>query len=155
MADLTVARRDALTKQERSAHMARVRGCGNRSTELPVVELLQADGVEGWELHPSDIPGRPDIVFRKLNLALFVDGCFWHGCPVCKRRTPRTRSDFWSAKIASNRRRDGRTTRTLRSQGYRVLRLWEHSIRAGRWQSMVRRMLTRVGVRRGASTTAS
>src|SRR5262245_33717525 len=142
MASVRKRPRDVLTKIERSAHMANVRGKGNRSTEMPLVEFLIAEGIEEWELHPRDLPGRPDIAFRGLKLAIFVDGCFWHGCPICQRRTPRTRPEFWAAKIDGNRLRDARITRTLRADGFRVLRLWEHSVQAGRWQATVRRMLT-------------
>ena len=135
-------RQDALTRVQRSAHLASISRKGNRSTELPVIEFLQAEGIEGWEAHPSDILGRPDIVFRDKKLIIFVDGCFWHCCPECKRRIPQTRPDFWLAKLKGNRRRDARNTKKLREQGYRVLRLWEHRIHLGGWQAVVKRMLT-------------
>jgi DNA mismatch endonuclease (patch repair protein) len=71
------------------------------------------------------LPGTPDFVLVKRGVAVFVDGCFWHGCPRCFAGTRRNRS-WWAAKIESNRRRDKRVNALLRRRGYRVLHLWEH-----------------------------
>lgn len=71
---------------------------------------------------------RPDFVFPRLKLALFVDGCFWHACPWHCRRPAGNRA-FWRAKLARNQTRDRLVTRTLRKAGWRVLRIWEHSLR--------------------------
>src|SRR5260370_3802438 len=136
--------RDALTKAERSAHMAKVRGTGNRSTELVVEEAFKRSKMRGWEKHPQNIFGRPDFYFRRVKLALFVDGCFWHACPKCDRRTPTTRSDFWRRKVAQNRRRDDKVRRELRSQGLHAIRIWEHELRDGKWLRRVQVMLSRL-----------
>ena len=69
-----------------------------------------------------------DFVFPKLRLAIFVDGCFWHACPIHATK-PKNNAAFWREKLAGNRRRDALVTRTLRRAGWRVLRLWEHSLR--------------------------
>src|ERR1051325_5071158 len=106
-----VKRRDPLTPKERSARMSRVRGKGNRSTELCVAACLVRAGVRGWKRHPADVPGRPDFFFPTRKIAIFVDGCFWHGCPKCRRNVPYSRRAFWLNKIASNRRRDREVTR--------------------------------------------
>jgi DNA mismatch endonuclease (patch repair protein) len=72
--------------------------------------------------------GRPDFIFRRARLAVFVDGCFWHGCRWhC--RMPHSRTHYWGPKIAANAARDLATNRTLRSHGWRVLRIWEHSLK--------------------------
>src|SRR5260370_1630050 len=94
--------RDALTKAERSAHMAKVRGTGNRSTELVVEEAFKRSKMRGWEKHPQNIFGRPDFYFRRVKLALFVDGCFCHACPKCDRRTPPTRPHFSRPNVPQN-----------------------------------------------------
>jgi DNA mismatch endonuclease (patch repair protein) len=108
--------------------MSRVRGQGNRSTEVVVADFVkQAMPEHEMVSHPRDVPGRPDLYFPRLRVAVFVDGCFWHGCPTCKRNTPSTRSEFWSAKIRANRARDRRVTGELRGQGVVVMRIWEHS----------------------------
>lgn len=71
---------------------------------------------------------RPDFVFPKLKLAVFVDGCFWHGCPKHATK-PKNNAAFWRKKLAGNKRRDARVTRVLRRAGWRVLRIWEHTLR--------------------------
>ena len=124
--------RDPLTKTERSALMAKVRSKGNRSTEGMVQRALRRERVRGWTKHPRNIEGHPDFYFPKLRVAVFVDGCFWHGCPRCGR-LPRSRVAFWRAKIDANRRRDREIRRHLRSTGVRVVRVWEHQLKTNAW----------------------
>lgn len=139
-------RKDPLSAQERSERMARVRNRGNVSTEGQVEAALLAAGIGGWEKHPKDIPGRPDFFFRAHSLAVFVDGCFWHACPRCARRTPHSRSEFWKTKIEANRRRDNRTRRRLNREGYHYLRVWEHEVKKGRWLARIQRTLYRLAI---------
>lgn len=126
--------------------MAKVRGKGNRSTEMKVELALVDVGVEGWEKHPKDILGKPDFYFPDHRLAVFVDGCFWHACPVCKRRVPASRAEFWRNKIDENRRRDNRQRRKLRRQGYHVMRVWEHELKRDTWLKRLRSMLDRTRI---------
>jgi DNA mismatch endonuclease (patch repair protein) len=70
---------------------------------------------------------QPDFVFPKLRLAVFVDGCFWHGCPI-HATWPKQNGAFWRAKILGNKARDRRVDRTLRKAGWRVPRVWEHEL---------------------------
>lgn len=84
-------------------------------------------GISGWVLHAKDLPGKPDFFFPTMNVAVFVDGCFWHGCPKCGH-IPRTRAEFWAAKIQRNRERDLQMSALLRRQKIRVLRIWEHEL---------------------------
>src|SRR4051812_47843318 len=114
---------DPLNPRERSERMSRVRPTGNKSTEGRVETLLTECGIEGWEKHPKGVPGRPDFYFPAYRLMLFVDGCFWHACPVCQRNWPTNRAEFWREKIEGNRRRDNRKHRQLRAQGYHVMRV--------------------------------
>ncbi len=137
------ARIDPLSEAERSARMARVRGAGNKSTEGRVEAALIAAGVEGWEKHPKEVLGKPDFYFPRQRLAVFVDGCFWHGCPVCARRTPTARAEFWRGKIDENRRRDNRQRRRLRQQGYHVMRVWEHELKGISWLGRLRTMIAK------------
>ena len=107
--------------------MARVRGRGNQSTEEKLVRLFRQAGIKGWRRHLR-LPGTPDFAFPKNRVVIFVDGCFWHGCP--KHATfPATRRDFWLEKFAANKARDRRVNRQLRQLGWRVLRLWEHELK--------------------------
>jgi DNA mismatch endonuclease (patch repair protein) len=122
----------------RSKIMAAIRGKSNRSTEAQLRMALVRAGVKGWILHPT-ITGRPDFYFGRERIALFVDGCFWHGCPRCGH-VPSTRRSFWKAKIDRNRARDRRNQKILRTYGVRSLRVWEHSLRGSGLTSVVRRV---------------
>ncbi len=97
------------------------------ATELALVRVFRAHRITGWRRH-QPVFGKPDFVFLKLRLALFVDGCFWHGCPKHGTK-PRNNAAFWRKKFAANTRRDRLVTRTLRKNGWRVLRIWEHTLR--------------------------
>jgi len=106
--------------------MRAVRSRGNKATELALVRLLRRNGITGWRRN-QPVFGKPDFVFLKLKLALFVDGCFWHGCPEhC--RMPKTNRGYWLPKIEGNKQRDRILNRTLRRTGWRVLRIWEHEL---------------------------
>lgn len=107
--------------------MAQVKSRGNRSTEWRLRAGLMRAGIRGWNLNPPGIPGNPDFVFLDRRVALFVDGCYWHGCPKCYRR-PSSNVAYWDAKVARNRARDLKNTARLRRQGWRVLRIWEHEL---------------------------
>lgn len=119
---------DRLTRASRSLVMRRNRGRGNRSTELRLRAFLVRSRVRGWRLGDrSEVPGRPDFIFTGPRVAVFVDGCFWHGCPRC-RSIPVSNRSFWRAKIARNKSRDRRVGRLLRSKGWKVVRIWEHQL---------------------------
>ena len=77
---------------------------------------------------PTRLPGRPDLFFVRAKVAVFVDGCFWHGCPEHGTQ-PKTRPEFWAAKIARNRERDGQVDAALAAMGWHVVRVWEHELR--------------------------
>lgn len=124
---------DPLSPQERSALMAKVRSRGNRSTEGRVEGTLKEHSLTNWTKHPKDVPGTPDFYFPAVKLAVFVHGCFWHGCPACNRNVPKTRTSFWRKKIDENRRRDQRVRRQLWRQGYHVFRVWEHDLKRKTW----------------------
>ena len=96
-----------------------------------MVALLRAHGLRGWR-RGVRLEGKPDFVFRRERVALFVDGCFWHCCP--KHGTmPVGNRAFWKAKLARNTERDRRVTRSLRKAGWKVLRIWEHELAAKHW----------------------
>ncbi len=136
-----INRKDALSKLERSALMAKVRSKNNASTELRVEAALLEARIKGWKKHPNNVPFKPDFYFARAKLALFVDGCFWHACPKCRRRIPQTRNDFWKTKIEGNRKRDNRTSRSLRRDGYHVMRIWEHEVPKNSWLKRLAVML--------------
>jgi DNA mismatch endonuclease (patch repair protein) len=106
--------------------MAAIRSKGNKDTELRLMAIFRSHGVNGWRRN-QQVTGRPDFVFRKARVAVFVDGCFWHGCRWhC--RMPKSRRIFWKTKISKNRKRDRKVNRLLRGQGWLPVRIWEHSL---------------------------
>ena len=117
---------DVFTPAQRSQVMSRIRSRGNKATELALASLFRRHGLTGWRRH-QPVFGKPDFVFPKLRLAVFVDGCFWHGCPIHATK-PRNNAAFWRKKLAANRARDRKVNRTLRAAGWRVVRLWEHDL---------------------------
>src|SRR4051812_14862158 len=124
MAKRRVKQKDSLTSSQRSDHMRKIRSRRNKSTEMRVAARFIRSGLRGWCKHPRHLEGHPDFCFSEKRLAVFVDGCFWHGCPQCRRNVPSSRPEFWSQKILTNKRRDARVNRILRSQGYAVVRIW-------------------------------
>ena len=136
---------DVFTPTKRSAVMALIRGKGNKDTELRMMALFRAHGFTGWRRHPK-LFGKPDFVFRRERVAVFVDGCFWHGCPKPKHAPlPKNRAEWWAAKLMRNRQRDLLVTRTLRKAGWRVVRVWECDLSSRNWTRVaarIRRALT-------------
>lgn len=137
---------DIWSAKKRSEVMSRIRSRLNRSTECKLVASLRSSGVVGWRRHATINVGvsvKPDFVFRRHLLAVFVDGCFWHRCPV-HGRLPRSNQSFWREKLEGNRRRDRRTDRLLRKKGWSVVRIWEHSME-GNPDACVRRIVRMLG----------
>jgi DNA mismatch endonuclease (patch repair protein) len=139
---------DRLSKVRRSAIMSRIRGRGNKQTELNIISLFRKSGIKGWRRHKTihfvfgklregkasdgtkfKPQVRPDVLFPKLKVALFIDGCFWHGCPDCYRR-PKSRIGFWRRKVTRNRERDRFQRLELKREGWRVMQIWEHEVAA-------------------------
>jgi len=140
---------DVFTKAKRSQVMSRIRGRGNKDTELRLIALMRAHGITGWR-RSSKLTGKPDFVFPRLKLAVFVDGCFWHGCP--KHATqPKNNAAFWRKKIAANQARDRRVNRTLRARGWKVIRVWEHELTRRNERKLIRRLAAYLPPSREAS----
>lgn len=112
----------------RSQLMRRVRSSENDTTEKRMAGLLRKAGLRGWRRHQR-LPGKPDFVWPSERVALFVDGCFWHGHQCGRNLVPRTNALAWDEKIRTNRKRDRRVSRQLRSRGWRVVRVWECCLR--------------------------
>ena len=112
----------------RSRTMASIRGKNNRTTELCFRMALVRAGIKGWRTNVKDLTGKPDFFFDKYQIAVFIDGCFWHGCPRCGHY-PKTRSSFWKTKILRNKERDKKNRRKLRGKGIKVVSIWEHSLK--------------------------
>lgn len=115
---------DNLTPKQRSYCMSRIKG-KDTGPEMKVRSALHKKGLR-FRKHVKDLPGKPDIVFRKAKVAVFIDGDFWHGYrfPAWEDKV----SDFWRKKITGNRKRDARNHRKLRSKGWKVIRIWQHEV---------------------------
>ncbi|MCB1231676.1 MAG: DNA mismatch endonuclease Vsr [Verrucomicrobiae bacterium] len=131
---------DNMSVEQRSLRMGKVLSSGNRSTELKLMRILKEEKIHGWRRNQS-ILGKPDFLFRSKRVAVFVDGCFWHGCPKCYRR-PKSNQEFWDRKVRTNRARDRQVKRELESRGWKVVRFWEHELKhQGRVVAKLRRAL--------------
>ena len=140
---------DVFTKTKRSEVMSKIRSHGNRDTELALITVFRAHGFTGWRRR-QPVFGKPDFIFRAAKVAVFVDGCFWHGCPRhC--RMPGSNRAFWRKKIGRTRTRDRLVSRTLRQRGWHVLRIWEHALVRKKEASLVRRLGRVLPPGRGAS----
>lgn len=114
---------DIFTQDKRSQVMSRIR-CRNTKPELVVRRFLWSQGYR-YRLCVNKLPGRPDIVFRKLKVAIFVNGCFWHGHKTHRMHIPASNTDYWSKKIAANQQRDFENGIKLRQMGWTVITIWE------------------------------
>jgi len=115
--------------KDRSENMRSIKGSGNITTERWLRLALVRAGLRGWKVRPGGLPGNPDFVFPKRKVAIFTDGCFWHGCPHCYHAPVRNNSSYWREKIKRNRVRDRKTRRQLQTMGWQIVRIWEHELK--------------------------
>jgi DNA mismatch endonuclease, patch repair protein len=118
---------DVFDTIKRSEIMSRVRSSGNLATELRMIQIFRSYRVTGWR-RKALLFGKPDFVFPGARLALFIDGCFWHGCKK-HGSVPGTNNLFWMKKLERNKRRDRIVNARLKSLGWFVLRLWQHELK--------------------------
>lgn len=118
---------DNVSREERGRIMSRVRSSGNKSTELRLIALFRELGVKGWK-RSYPVKGKPDFVFLKERIAVFTDGCFWHG-HNCRNLSPATGEEYWSRKIARNKERDQEVNAVFARRGWTVIRIWECEFR--------------------------
>ena len=121
---------DNLSAADRSRTMRAVKS-KRTGPERRLRAMLAGRGIRGWRANAQGLAGNPDIVFPLRRVVVFIDGCFWHGCPECKRPLPRAHASYWRRKIAGNVTRDRRVRRRLAASGWRVVRVWEHELTPG------------------------
>ena len=114
---------DIFTTKKRSAIMRNIMSKKNKSTELRLIEVFRRFGIKGWKRN-YPVKGHPDFVFLSLKIAVFVDGCFWHGHD-CRNTRPADNEDFWKKKQDRNRRHDQEITALFLRRGWKVVRIWE------------------------------
>lgn len=122
---------DTFSPEQRSDIMRKVRSTKNRTTELSLIDFFKTTGIKGWRRN-YPIFGKPDFVFPKYKIAVFADGCFWHG-HNCRNTRPSQNADFWAAKQARNKARDELVNQTLTQKGWKVIRIWECDIKKARF----------------------
>ena len=114
---------DVFDKKKRSEIMSRVRSTKNKSTEIKLIEIFKREGIHGWRRNYK-VKGHPDFVFIDKRVAIFVDGCFWHGHD-CRNTRPKDNADYWTKKRERNMRHDKEITELFKSRGWTVIRIWE------------------------------
>ena len=114
---------DVFSESKRSEIMKRVKSAGNKSTELKLIRYFSEHHITGWQRN-YDVKGHPDFVFKKRKIAIFVDGCFWHGHD-CRNTRPTTNADYWNKKRQRNIAHDREITDKFTQRGWIVIRIWE------------------------------
>lgn len=135
-----------MTPQQRSFTMSRIRSRGNASTEQKMIQIFRLYRITGWRRN-YPLPGKPDFVFRTWRLAVFIDGCFWHGCAKCHLE-PKSNQEYWYEKIHHNKLRDKVVNKALKMRGWQVVRFWEHAMKHP--ERVASKMLRFVKSREGA-----
>lgn len=107
--------------------MSKIKGAGNKETEIALVSILRRNKIVGWR-RKQKIYGKPDFVFWKQRVAIFVDGCFWHQCPL-HSSIPKQNQEFWQKKLQANTVRDKQVNANLEQRGWTVIRIWEHELK--------------------------
>jgi DNA mismatch endonuclease (patch repair protein) len=118
---------DNLKPEDRRKTMQAVKGKRTK-LEKSLCSMLAGMSLKGWKQNASNVTGKPDAVFFDCKIAIFVDGCFWHGCPICQRKLPKTNREYWESKIAKNVELAKSHGQKLRDDGWTVIRIWEHEI---------------------------
>ena len=125
---------DTFSTKQRSEIMKAVKSKGNRSTEIKLIEIFRFYRVTGWRRN-SNLAGHPDFIFPKNRIAVFADGCFWHG-HNCRNVNPSDNAEYWKNKIKRNRARDKAITKELSQKDWKVVRIWECEIKEGKVQKL-------------------
>lgn len=114
---------DVFSKEQRSAVMKAVKSKNTKSTELKLIAFFKEKHITGWR-HSYQVKGHPDFVFLEKRVAIFVDGCFWHGHD-CRNTKPSDNAEYWTKKRERNMQRDQEVTKRFENRGWTVIRIWE------------------------------
>ena len=134
---------DVFSKSERSEIMKKVRGTGNRSTELALIKVFHQQGIRGWRRH-YDVKGHPDFVFLNRRIAVFVDGCFWHGHD-CRNTRPTDNAEYWDKKRQRNIVHDQEITELFEKRGWTVIRIWECELKKKNSSLLLQKLKSLIG----------
>jgi len=127
---------DVFDKEDRSRVMRQVKSKGNKSTELRLIRLFKENKITGWRRnYPTK--GHPDFIFLKERVAIFVDGCFWHGHD-CRNTRPKENAEYWQRKREANILRDTAVTYSFEKRGWQVIRIWECQLTKAKAHEVIR-----------------
>lgn len=126
---------DVFSKEKRSQVMRAVRSKGNKSTEIALITIFKQNKIKNWRRNIK-LEGKPDFVFVKQKMIVFVDGCYWHG-HNCRKRKPGQNDEYWKQKIDRNKVRDRTVTKKLRKDGWNVVRIWECEIKKKKYSKKI------------------
>lgn len=118
---------DMFSTTKRSEIMSRVKSHANRATEKRLITIMRLHRITGWRRN-ARLFGKPDFIFPRDRIAVFVDGCFWHSCPKHKSE-PLRNAQFWRTKLQRNVERDRLVNKTLHQFGWKVIRIWQHELK--------------------------
>lgn len=134
---------DNLTQSDRKKTMGSIKGTKN-GPERKLHAMLAGMKLHGWEDNVKDIAGKPDIIFRQSKVAIFLDGCFWHGCPSCCKKIPATNTEYWKKKILHNIELGKIYDENLRNMGWIVIRIWEHELKDNKSMNAFKKNLSEI-----------
>ena len=123
---------DDITPTQRKKCMSRIRS-NNTKIEIELKKELRNRGIKSYRINNSKIFGRPDLFFPKNKVAVFIDGCFWHNCPICALHS-KSNLDYWDKKMERNKNRDSEVNYELSKQGIKIIRIWEHELKSNKLQ---------------------
>lgn len=129
---------DVFDPQKRSNVMRQIKSKKNKSTEVRLIEIFKKNNVIGWKRN-YPVRGHPDFVFLKCRIAVFVDGCFWHGHD-CRNTRPKTNKEFWQKKRERNIKHDQEITELFEKRGWTVVRIWECELKRNNYENALRRI---------------
>lgn len=129
---------DIFTKEKRSEVMSHIRSKNNKSTELKLMKIFKEYGITSWRRN-YNVKGHPDFVFLQKKIAIFVDGCFWHG-HNCRNTRPKENQAFWERKIKYNKQNDNKTNKIFKNRGWTIIRIWECELKKQNEKKLLRKI---------------
>lgn len=131
---------DVFDKDKRSEIMKKVRSKNNKSTELKLIQIFKENNIHGWRRNYK-VKGHPDFVFLDRRIAVFVDGCFWHG-HNCRNTKPKDNQNYWNQKRERNIRHDKEISELFENRGWKVIRIWECELKKERYLDKISILLS-------------
>lgn len=129
---------DVFDNKKRSEIMSKVRSKNNKSTELKLIQIFRENDIVGWKRN-YPVKGHPDFVFLDRKIAVYVDGCFWHGHD-CRNTRPSDNADYWTRKRERNMKHDKEVTELFERRGWVVIRIWECELKKKNYQNLAEKL---------------